>query len=77
MSSPPKSSLIERLVQDRLRAGELDSSATQLLNLGENQPGETKPGGAPGSMPGGAMPGPGAMQVRPLPDANLPRPVLK
>jgi protein-tyrosine kinase len=37
MSSPPKSSLVERLVQDRLRSGELDSSAARLLQVGEGQ----------------------------------------
>ena len=34
--SNPKSSLVERLVQDRLRSGDLESSAAQLLQLGEN-----------------------------------------
>lgn len=39
MPSPPKSSLIERLVQDRLRSGDLEASAAQLLQLGDLPPG--------------------------------------
>jgi protein-tyrosine kinase len=39
MSSSPKSSLIERLVQDRLRSGDLESSAANLLQLGDGAPG--------------------------------------
>jgi len=39
MSSPPKSSLVERLVQDRLRSGDLEASAAQLLQLGDSAPG--------------------------------------
>lgn len=35
MSTSPKSSLVERLVQDRLRSGDLEASAAQLLQLGE------------------------------------------
>jgi len=31
----PKSSLVERLVQDRLRSGDLEASAAQLLQLGQ------------------------------------------
>ena len=38
MSSSEKSSFIERMVQDRLRSGELDSSAAQLLRLGDSSP---------------------------------------
>jgi protein-tyrosine kinase len=38
MSSSPKSSLVERLVQDRLRSGDLEASAAQLLHLGEGDP---------------------------------------
>jgi len=40
MASSPKSSLVERLVQDRLRSGDLEASAAQLLHLGEGAPGE-------------------------------------
>jgi receptor protein-tyrosine kinase len=40
MASSPKSSLVERLVQDRLRSGDLEASAAQLLHLGEGTPGE-------------------------------------
>jgi receptor protein-tyrosine kinase len=40
MSSSPKSSLIERLVQDRLRSGALDASAAHLLRLGDTAPGD-------------------------------------
>src|ERR1700675_39453 len=40
MSSSPKSSLVERLVQDRLRSGDLEASAAQLLHLGEDDPGK-------------------------------------
>jgi receptor protein-tyrosine kinase len=43
MSSPPKSSLVERLVQDRLRSGDLEASAAQLLQLGDGAPGGTAP----------------------------------
>ena len=39
MAIPPKSSLVERLVQDRLRSGDLESSAARLLNLGSLPPG--------------------------------------
>jgi protein-tyrosine kinase len=48
MSSPPKSSLVERLVQDRLRTGDLEASAAGLLNLGEDGP-RIPPEGNPGS----------------------------
>ena len=41
MASSPKSSLVERLVQDRLRSGELEASAAHLLQLGEGAPGDT------------------------------------
>ncbi len=41
MSSSPKSSLVERLVQDRLRSGGLEASAAHLLQLGEGAPGST------------------------------------
>jgi protein-tyrosine kinase len=40
MSISPKSSLVERLVQDRLRSGDLESSAANLLQLGDKPPGE-------------------------------------
>src|SRR5580700_4038697 len=40
MASTPKSSLVERLVQDRLRSGELEASAAHLLQLGEGAPGD-------------------------------------
>ncbi len=40
MSTSPKSSLIERLVQDRLRSGDLEASAVQLLHLGEAASGD-------------------------------------
>jgi receptor protein-tyrosine kinase len=40
MANSPKSSLVERLVQDRLRSGDLEASAAQLLQLGEVTPGE-------------------------------------
>jgi protein-tyrosine kinase len=39
MASPPKPSLVERLVQERLRTGELEASAAHLLQLGEGAPG--------------------------------------
>jgi receptor protein-tyrosine kinase len=48
MSMSPKSSLVERLVQDRLRSGDLDASAAQLLQLGE---GGTAIAPAPDPMP--------------------------
>ena len=82
MSTSPKSSLVERLVQDRLRAGNLESSAAQLLQLGEGAP-QSDPAvragfdGAPSREPvwngNLAVPPPppqssGAMQVRPLPE---------
>jgi len=35
MASSPKSSLVERLVRDRLRSGDLEASAAQLLQLGD------------------------------------------
>jgi protein-tyrosine kinase len=35
MASPPKISLVERLVRDRLRSGDLEPSAVRLLQLGE------------------------------------------
>jgi protein-tyrosine kinase len=38
MSISPKSSLVERLVQDRLRSGNLEASAAQLLQLGDAAP---------------------------------------
>ena len=38
MSSSPKSSLVERLVRDRLRSGDLEASAAQLLQLGDGMP---------------------------------------
>ncbi len=38
MSGTQKSSFVERMVEDRLRAGELDSSAAQLLRLGDPAP---------------------------------------
>jgi protein-tyrosine kinase len=37
MASPPKISLVERLVRDRLRSGDLEPSAVRLLQLGEAQ----------------------------------------
>lgn len=40
MSISPKSSLVERLVQDRLRSGDLEASAANLLQLGEGAPGD-------------------------------------
>jgi protein-tyrosine kinase len=56
MANSPKSSLVERLVQDRLRSGDLEASAAQLLQLGEATPGEATMRTAPvgqGSIPGG------------------------
>jgi protein-tyrosine kinase len=44
MSISPKSSLVERLVQDRLRSGDLEASAAQLLQLGEGPPADKRPG---------------------------------
>jgi hypothetical protein len=38
MSISPKSSLVERLVQDRLRSGDLEASAARLLQLGDGTP---------------------------------------
>ncbi len=35
MASSPKSSLVERLVRDRLRSGDLEASTAQLLQLGD------------------------------------------
>jgi receptor protein-tyrosine kinase len=44
MTGSPKASLVERLVQGRLRSGELEASAAHLLQLGEGAPGEaTRP----------------------------------
>jgi receptor protein-tyrosine kinase len=36
MASAPKDTLVDRLVQDRLRSGELDASAVRLLGLGNS-----------------------------------------
>src|ERR1035438_5447565 len=47
MSTSPKTSLVERLVQDRLRSGDLEASAAQLLQLGEHTPGEETVRAAP------------------------------
>jgi len=38
MSGTPKTSLVERLVQDRLRSGDLEASAAQLLRVGDAAP---------------------------------------
>jgi protein-tyrosine kinase len=40
MASSPKTSLVERLVQDRLRSGDLEASAARLLHLGDDKPAE-------------------------------------
>jgi protein-tyrosine kinase len=40
MASPPRTSLVERLVQDRLRSGDLEASAAQLLRVGDGAPAE-------------------------------------
>ena len=71
MSSSPKPSLVERLVQDRLRAGDLEASSTQLLRLGDGEA-DGAPGGAPVAEQrvNGGLPSAGAMQVRPLPDST-------
>jgi len=53
MSLSPKSSLVERLVQDRLRSGDLEASAAQLLQLGEATPDD----GTKRSAPDGAVNG--------------------
>jgi receptor protein-tyrosine kinase len=68
MSTSPKSSLVERLVQDRLRTGELEASAAHLLQLGDNEPGSaanTAASGAPVSLSNGDA-GPGAQVRLPL-----------
>src|SRR5579859_4187635 len=58
MANPPKSSLVERLVQNRMRAGELEPSAAHLLQLGEGLPGDatrlTPPDAASAETPGDA-----------------------
>jgi receptor protein-tyrosine kinase len=54
MSSSPKSSLVERLVQDRLRSGDLEASAAQLLQLGDAAPAGTTAGVASDGQPGPA-----------------------
>src|SRR3954469_20488073 len=41
MSGTPKTSLVERLVQDRLRSGDLEASAAQLLRVGDAAPSES------------------------------------
>ena len=82
MSTSPKSSLVERLVQDRLRAGDLESSAAQLLRLGEGSE-QSDPAMRSGfdsaqsrepvwngnlAVPPPPPQSSGAMQVRPLPE---------
>jgi receptor protein-tyrosine kinase len=52
MSISPKSSLVERLVQDRLRSGELEASAAQLLQLGDAAPGDLTIRAAPAGRTG-------------------------
>jgi protein-tyrosine kinase len=64
MSSPPKSSLVERLVQDRLRSGDLEASAAKLLHLGGGMPDAseivaTASGNISGSTSGIAVEDPG------------------
>lgn len=57
MSIVPKSSLVERLVQDRLRTGNLEASAAHLLRLGDTPPGDTPPGDTlPSETSGGDSP---------------------
>jgi len=51
MSISPKSSLVERLVQDRLRSGDLEASAAHLLKIGDGAPGDST---APDAPDGGA-----------------------
>jgi protein-tyrosine kinase len=53
MANSPKSSLVERLVQDRLRSGDLEASAAQLLQLGEAAPGAAATRAAPANQGSG------------------------
>lgn len=68
MASSPKSSLVERLVQDRLRSGELEASAAHLLQLGEGMQGDATRVGVPNAS-SGAVSGEAGMNllVRPPP----------
>ena len=79
----PKSSLVERLVQDRLRSGELEASAAQLLQLGDVTP-EAAINGVPPHTSNGlltaepaggtAAAAPAALELRPLSDLAPPPP---
>ena len=70
MSIPPKSSLVERLVQDRLRSGDLEASAAQLLNLASPPPVEAAP--PPGPRPLGMILGEPARADATPPNGALP-----
>ena len=84
MASSPKSSLVERLVQGRLRSGELEASAAHLLQLGESAPGDATrlvalrgtslpgpPASAESPMPAAVSPGPGTLGPTPLVPISL------
>jgi protein-tyrosine kinase len=59
MASSPRSSLVERLVQDRLRSGNLEASTAQLLQLGDDAATTAPPPLTPGPLnPGPLNPGP-------------------
>jgi protein-tyrosine kinase len=61
MSSTKNTSFVERMVEDRLRAGELEASAARLLRLGESP--ETR---------SDREPEPVALEIRPLPPPPVP-----
>ncbi len=73
MATPPKSSLVERLVQDRLRSGDLESSATRLLNLGSLPPGPADGGGdtVPPNLPGMITLGGPAFPAAPMTHSSM------
>jgi receptor protein-tyrosine kinase len=66
MSSSPKSSLVERLVQDRLRSGDLESSAANLLQLGDGAQGRVPDGsgGRPPDLSTGLINGDGGLAAQ-------------
>jgi receptor protein-tyrosine kinase len=72
MAGSPKPSLVERLVQDRLRSGELEASAAQLLKLGEGGSADAARMAAGEALPGAAAGDTGMnLLVRPPPIVTL------
>jgi protein-tyrosine kinase len=78
MSSPPKSSLVERLMRDRLQAGELEDSAARLLKLGDAPPADAGRGTAAGALPGAVSQDPVSAPGVPAPlaTAAMPQPLV-